>query len=264
MNRINKLFKEKKKDVLSIYFCAGYPKVDNCAEVIRTLAKNGVDMIEIGVPFSDPMADGVVIQQAATQSLKDGMSLRRLFDQLKGIRDDVDIPLLLMGYLNPIMQYGFDNFCRSCKSTGIDGCIIPDLPFNDYLRVYRQTAGMFDLKMIMLITPETSDERIRLIDAHTDGFIYLVSSAATTGAQQSFDEQKQAYFHRIQSMSLSNPLMIGFGISNMETYRMACENASGAIVGSKFVTLLGEHPSPETAIQKLYGELQLPSPTKRR
>ena len=255
MNRINQLFETKKKNVLSIYFCAGYPEANNTAEVIRTLAQNGVDMIEVGIPFSDPMADGVVIQQAATQALKNGMSLRRLFEQLKDIRNDVHIPLLLMGYLNPIMQYGFENFCRSCALCGIDGCIIPDLPFEDYLRDYKPLADKYDIKVIMLITPETSEARIRLIDEHTDGFIYMVSSAATTGAQQSFDEQKQAYFHRIQSMSLRNPCMIGFGISNKETFRTACDNASGAIIGSRFVTLLGELKSPENAIRNLLDEL---------
>jgi len=258
MNRINYLFETKRKEVLSIYFCAGYPEVNNSAEVIRTLARNGVDMIEIGIPFNDPMADGAVIQQAATQSLKDGMSLRLLFGQLEGIRDDVEIPLLLMGYLNPIMQYGFENFCSSCRATGIDGCIIPDLPFDDYLRDYKPVAERYGLKMIMLITPETAEARIRLIDEHTDGFIYMVSSAATTGAQQSFDEQKQAYFQRIQSMSLRNPRMIGFGVSNEATFRMACENASGAIIGSKFVTLLGEHHSPQTAIRKLLDDIRNP------
>ena len=251
MNRINRLFERKKKDVLSIYFCAGYPAADNCAEVINTLAKHGVDMIEIGIPFSDPMADGVVIQQAATQALKNGMSLHRLFERLKGIRDNVDIPLLLMGYLNPIMQYGFENFCKSCVTCGIDGCIVPDLPFNEYLHDYKPVADKYGIKMILLITPETAEERIRKIDAFTDGFIYMVSSAATTGAQQSFDEQQQAYFQRIQSMSLRNPCMIGFGISNQATFRMACDYASGAIIGSKFVALLGEHPSPESAIRQL-------------
>jgi tryptophan synthase alpha chain len=208
-------------------------------------------MIEIGIPFSDPMADGVEIQKAASQALKNGMSLRRLFGQLATIRDDIEIPLLLMGYLNPIMQYGFENFCKLCKTCGIDGCIIPDLPFDIYLRDYKPVADKYGIKMILLITPETTDERIRLIDKHTDGFIYMVSSAATTGIQHSFDEQKQAYFQRIQSMSLRNPRMIGFGISNRETFRMACDNAAGAIIGSKFVTLLGEHKSPETAIKKL-------------
>jgi len=257
MNRINQLFETKKKAALSIYFCAGYPEANNCAEMIRTLAKNGVDMVEIGIPFSDPMADGVVIQQAATQALRNGMSLNRLFDQLKGIRNDVDMPLLLMGYLNPIMQYGFENFCKSCQVCGIDGCIIPDLPFEDYLHDYKRIAEKYGVKVIMLITPETSAERIRLIDKHTDGFIYMVSSAATTGEQQSFDEQKQTYFQRINAMSLRNPLMIGFGISNKETHRMACENAAGVIIGSKFITLLEEYKSLETAILQLLGDLNL-------
>ena len=255
MNRINQLFETKKKDVLSIYFCAGYPALNDTVEVIRALAKNGVNMVEIGIPFSDPMADGEEIQRAATQALRNGMSLRRLFGQLNRIRDEIEIPLLLMGYLNPIMQYGFENFCQSCQSCGIDGCIIPDLPFEDYLLNYKPIADKYNIKMILLITPETSETRIRWIDAHTDGFIYMVSSAATTGAQQSFDEQKQAYFQRIQSMSLRNPCMIGFGISNKETFRLACENASGAIIGSKFVTLLRESPSPETAIRKLLNDL---------
>jgi len=257
MNRINQLFETKKKDVLSVYFCAGYPEANNSAEVIRTLAQNGVDMIEIGIPFSDPMADGVVIQQASMEALKNGMSLRRLFSQLKDIRADVDIPLLLMGYLNPIMLYGFENFCRSCKTCGIDGFIIPDLPFEEYLRDYKQIADMYEMKMILLISPETSEARIRMIDTHTDGFIYMVSSAATTGAQKSFDEQKQSYFQRIQAMSLRNPLMIGFGIGNLETFRIACKYASGAIIGSKFVSLLHEHQSLETAIRQLLDDLNI-------
>jgi tryptophan synthase alpha chain len=250
-NRIKQLFELKKKDVFSIYFCAGYPEADNTVEVIRTLEKNGVDMIEIGIPFSDPMADGPVIQHATTQALRDGMSLKKLFTQLTGIRKGVSIPLLLMGYLNPVMQYGFENFCRSCKECGIDGCIIPDLPFDDYLNDFKPVAERYNLKVIMLITPETSEERIRLIDKHTDGFIYMVSSAAITGAQKSFDAEKQIYFHRINSMLLKNPRMVGFGISNKDTFRAACDDASGAIIGSKFVTLLGEYQSPEIAIKKL-------------
>ena len=251
MNRINKLFETKKKDILSIYFCAGHPKADNTGDVIRTLEKNGVDMIEIGIPFSDPMADGVVIQNAATQALRNGMSLRLLFEQLKDIRDTVKIPLLLMGYLNPVMQYGFENFCKSCFECGIDGCIIPDLPFEDYLNDFKPVADKYDIKVIMLITPETSDKRIRFIDAQTTGFIYMVSSASTTGAQKSFDAQKKDYFHRINSMTLRNPRMVGFGISNKETFQTACDSASGAIIGSLFVTLLDEYKSPEKAIVKL-------------
>ena len=259
MNRINKLFETKKKDLLSIYFCAGYPEVNNTNEMIRVLAANGVDMIEIGIPFSDPMADGVVIQQATTQALRNGMRLRLLFDQLKDIRRDVEIPLLLMGYLNPIMQYGFEEFCKSCQACGIDGCIIPDLPFDIYLQEYKPLTEKYGIKLVMLITPETSEERIRLIDEHTDGFIYMVSSAATTGVQQSFDSPKQAYFQRVQAMSLRNPCMIGFGVSNHATFSMACDHAAGVIIGSKFIILLGEYKSPETAIMHLLGILRIPA-----
>lgn len=256
MNRINQLFASGKRDILSIYFCAGYPDPDNTAEVIRTLERNGVRMIEIGIPFSDPMADGPVIQDAAQQALRDGMSLRKLFAQLEHIRPGVQIPLLLMGYLNPIMQYGFENFCRSCRDCGIDGCVIPDLPFDDYLAEFKPVADRYDIKVVMLITPETSEERIRQIDAHTDGFIYMVSSASTTGAQSAFDEQKQAYFRRINAMSLRNPRMIGFGISNRATFRAAADNAAGGIIGSRFVTLQGETPTPDEAIKKLREDLE--------
>lgn len=251
MNRINQLFNSNRKDLLSIYFCAGSPTLDGTADVIRTLEKHGVDMIEIGIPFSDPMADGIVIQNAATQALHNGMSLKLLFEQLRDIRRSVKIPLILMGYLNPIMQFGFEAFCRKCVECGIDGVIIPDLPFRDYQEHYRLIAERYGIKVIMLITPETSEERIREIDAHTDGFIYMVSSAATTGAQQNFDEEKRAYFKKIETMQLTNPRMVGFGISNRATFRAACEHASGAIIGSRFVTLLEEEQDPEKAILRL-------------
>ncbi len=252
MNRINNIFSTKQKDILSIYFCAGYPTSDGTANVINTLASKGIDMIEIGIPFSDPMADGPVIQHAATQALKNGMTLQLLFTQLKDIRHKVQIPLILMGYLNPIMQFGFENFCRTCKEVGIDGVIIPDLPFKDYMNEYRPIAEKYDIKVIMLITPETSEERIRLIDEHTDGFIYMVSSAAITGVQKDFGTQKQAYFQRIAAMKLRNPRMIGFGISNKQTFETASANAAGAIIGSKFVTLLGdEKGDAEAATDKL-------------
>lgn len=240
MNRINQLFSAKQKDILSIYFCAGFPTLEGTVNTIKALEKKGVNMIEIGIPFSDPMADGPVIQHAATRALKNGMTLNLLFDQLKDIRKEVHIPLVLMGYLNPIMQYGFENFCRTCRETGIDGVIIPDLPFKDYMEEFRPIAEKQDVKVIMLITPETSEERIRLIDEHTDGFIYMVSSAAITGAQNDFNAQKQAYFQRISDMNLRNPRMIGFGISNKQTFETASAHAAGAIIGSKFVTLLDE------------------------
>ena len=251
MNRIDQLFHTHKDHVLSIYFCAGTPTLEGTVEVIRTLEQKGVQMIEIGIPFSDPMADGPVIQHAATQALRNGMTLRTLFSQLEHIRPEVQMPLVLMGYLNPIMQYGFENFCKKCQECGIDGVIIPDLPFKDYMNEYRPVADKYGLHVIMLITPETSEERIRQIDEHTNGFIYMVSSAAVTGAQKEFNAQKQAYFQRIEQMHLRNPRMIGFGISNKNTYEAAAAHAAGCIIGSKFVSLLEEEKNPEKAIDRL-------------
>ncbi len=256
MNRINQLFDTNKKDLLSIYFCAGHPTLEGTAEVIRTLEQHGVAMIEIGIPFSDPMADGIVIQNAATTALRNGMSLKILFDQLRDIRKEVSIPLILMGYLNPIMKFGFENFCRECVACGIDGMIIPDLPYRDYRNEYRAIAERYDLRMIMLITPETSEERVWEIDNNTDGFIYMVSSAATTGAQTDFDAEKLAYFRRIEALQLRNPRMVGFGISNQATFRAACDHASGAIIGSRFITLLEEEKDSEKAILRLKQNLK--------
>ena len=258
MNRIDTLFSANPRRVLSIYFCAGTPDPEGTAEVIRNLAREGVGMIEVGIPFSDPMADGPVIQEAATRALRGGMTLERLFSQLEGIRDDVDIPLILMGYLNPVFHYGFEAFCHRCAEVGVDGMIIPDLPFKDYMEHYKPVADRYDLRVIMLITPETSEERIRLIDANTSGFIYLVSSASTTGAQKDFDAQKRAYFERIEAMGLRIPRMVGFGISNRQTFDAACEHASGGIIGSRFVTLLDEYGGDATtAIRRLKADIGL-------
>ena len=251
MNRIKQLFEKKQKDILSIYFTAGFPQLNDTCDVIRELEANGIDLIEVGIPFSDPMADGPTIQDSGTIALRNGMALNILFEQLKDIRNDVNIPLIMMGYLNPIMQYGFDNFCKKCNEIGIDGAIIPDLPFNDYIKEYKPIADRYAIKIVMLITPETSDERIRLIDEHTDSFIYMVSSAATTGAQKSFDEKKQEYFRRINGMNLRNPRLIGFGISNKATLEAAQANASGAIIGSKFITLLKESTDVKEAVKAL-------------
>lgn len=256
MNRINTLFAQNPKNLLSIYFCAGAPTLDGTADVIRTLANNGISMIEIGIPFSDPMADGPVIRDTATDALKNGMSLRLLFDQLKDIRKDVQIPLILMGYLNSVMHFGFEDFCKKCVEVGIDGMILPDMPFKDYMEEYKPIADKYDLRIIMLITPETEEERIRFIDQNTDGFIYMVSSAATTGAQSSFDDAKQAYFNKVHAMNLKNPTMIGFGISNKQTLEAAQQNANGAIIGSKFVNLLNDAKGDaKLAIDNLYKAL---------
>lgn len=257
MNKINKLFAERgDRKLLSLYFCAGSPTADCTADVIMTMQRRGIDMIEVGIPFSDPMADGPVIQDTATKSLRNGTSLSTIFQQVKSIKDKVSIPLILMGYLNPIMQYGIEPFCQSCVDAGISGAIIPDLPFKDYLEIVKPVADRYDLRIIMLITPETSEERIRFIDDHTDGFIYMVSSAAITGAQKSFDEAKQEYFRRINAMHLNNPRMIGFGISNKQTLESAQANAAGAIIGSRFVTLLDEHKDADKALDILFDDLK--------
>ena len=257
MNKINQLFKDSQdKKLLSLYFCAGCPNLENTGDVIKTMQRRGIAMIEVGIPFSDPLADGPVIQSAATQAIRNGMSLKKLFAQLQEIKDEVQIPLVLMGYLNPILHYGIEAFCKSCAESGVSGAIIPDLPFKDYQDVVKPIADKYDLRIIMLITPETSEERIRFIDDNTDGFIYMVSSAAITGTQKSFDDEKQAYFKRINDMNLRNPRMIGFGISNKQTLEAAQNNAAGAIIGSKFVTLLNESQNADEALDKLFDALK--------
>ena len=257
-NKINSLFENSKdQKLLSLYFCAGCPTLEGTADVILAMQRRGIAMIEVGIPFSDPLADGPVIQSAATKALRNGMTLQKLFDQLAAIKDQVSIPLVLMGYLNPILHYGIEAFCKSCVESGVSGAIIPDLPFDDYLNIVKPVADKYDLRIIMLITPETSEERIRFIDDHTDGFIYMVSSAAITGAQKSFDDAKQEYFRRINAMNLSNPRMIGFGISNAQTLKAAQDNAAGAIIGSKFVTLLNEAEGhADIALDNLFKALE--------
>ena len=258
MNQINQLFVNSKDEkLLSLYFCAGCPTLDSTTDVILAMQRRGIAMIEVGIPFSDPLADGPVIQSAATKALKNGMTLKKLFGQLQSIKNQVHIPLVLMGYLNPILHYGIEAFCQSCVEAGVSGAIIPDLPFDDYLNVVKPVADRYDLRIIMLITPETSEERIRFIDANTDGFVYMVSSASITGTQKSFDEQKQAYFRRIDAMHLRNPRMIGFGISNAQTLKAAQDNAAGAIIGSKFVTLLNEtEGDADAALDQLFEALK--------
>ena len=258
MNKINTLFANRgDKKFLSLYFCAGCPTLNSTGDVILTMQRRGIDFIEVGIPFSDPLADGPVIQTAATRALKNGITVQLIFDQLKAIKPEVTIPLILMGYLNPILHYGIEPFCQSCVEAGVSGMIIPDLPFKDYQEIVKPVADRYDLRVIMLITPETSEERIRFIDQNTDGFIYMVSSAAITGAQKSFDEQKQEYFRRIDAMQLRNPRMIGFGISNRQTLKAAQDNAAGAIIGSKFVTLLDEAGgNADEALDKLFAALE--------
>ncbi|MCK8521903.1 tryptophan synthase subunit alpha [Aquimarina sp. D1M17] len=233
-NRINQKLAENKK-LLSIYFTAGYPNLDDTVGVIQDLEKSGVDMIEIGLPFSDPLADGPTIQESSTAALKNGMTTNVLFEQLQDIRKTVEIPLIIMGYFNPMMQYGIEAFCAKCQEIGIDGLIIPDLPVAEYHEHYQETFEKYGLINVFLITPQTSDERIRFIDDVSNGFIYMVSSASTTGAKNTFGDVQQAYFERIESLQLKNPQIVGFGISNNETFTQATQTAKGAIIGSAFI-----------------------------
>ena len=256
MNKIDRLFSERgDRKLLSLYFCAGDPTLEGTADVIRAMERRGIAMVEVGFPFSDPLADGPVIQTAATRAIRNGMTITQLFAQLREIKDEVSMHLVLMGYLNVVMQYGIESFFRGCKDSGVSGVIIPDLPFKDYMEEIRPLAQQYGIHVIMLITPETEEARVRFIDENTDGFIYMVSSASITGTQKSFDQQKQAYFRRIDAMDLKHPRMIGFGISNKQTLEAAQANAAGAIIGSKFVTLLEQSASPDEALDKLFSAL---------
>lgn len=237
MNRIQTKLKEDKK-LLSIYFTAGYPELTDTVPVIEGLEAAGVDMIEIGLPFSDPLADGPTIQESSTAALKNGMHTELLFEQLKDIRKTVSIPLILMGYFNPMLQYGVEAFCAKCAEIGIDGIIMPDLPLDVYKEEYEAIYKKYGLSNIFLITPQTSDQRIKAIDQATDSFIYMVSSASTTGAKEGFGQEQQDYFNRIAALNLKNPQIVGFGISNAATFQAATKNTKGAIIGSAFIKQL--------------------------
>lgn len=237
MNRINQKLKENKK-LLSIYFTAGYPKINDTVSIIQELEKKGVDMIEIGLPFSDPLADGPVIQASSTTALESGMTTNLLFSQLKDIRKSVQIPLIIMGYFNPMMQFGIEKFCQKCEEVGIDGLIIPDLPLEIYLSDFKVIFEKYNLKNVFLISPQTSNERILQIDANSDSFIYMVSTAAVTGSQSGFGVAQMNYFERISQLNLKNPQIIGFGIKDKESFEQATLHQNGAIIGSAFVTFL--------------------------
>ena len=245
MNRINQAF-QNKKDILSIYFTAGFPKLDDTLKIIRELDNSNVDMIEIGLPFSDPLADGPTIQKSSEKALKNGMTTDLLFDQLKGLRSITDIPIVVMGYFNPILQYGFDKFCIKCKKSGIDGLIIPDLPVDIYKKNYKSKVENYGLNMMFLITPQTSNDRIHVIDKISKGFIYMVSSFGVTGARDNFDKYQIEYFERIKEMKLSNTIFTSWFISNNKTFKSACENSSGAIIGSAFINHLENYGVSKT------------------
>lgn len=252
-NRITSLFAEKSERLLNVYFTAGYPNLNDTTTILHGLQVAGVDLVEIGMPYSDPVADGETIQQSNERALDNGMSLKTLFAQLAGCRTDaanpITVPILLMGYINPVLQFGVENFCRKCQEVGVDGVILPDLPLDLFLDEYASTFRQYGILNVNLITPQTAEARIRLIDAESDGFIYMVSSASITGSVKGVSDTMKAYFERIQGMNLRNPRLIGFGINNHETFDTASQYANGAIVGSAFIRHLGENGTSAESIR---------------
>jgi len=262
INRIDQLFREREREILSIYITAGYPGIDDTVRLLKALQEFGADMVEIGIPFSDPLADGPVIQQSSQLALRNGMTLDLLFNQLKEIRESVSIPLYLMGYLNPVLQMGMEPFLSRCRDTGIDGVIIPDLPPAEYENRYREMFRSYGIYHSLLITPHTDEKRINRIAALSDGFLYMVAAASTTGAKSSVGDSQRDYFQRLKEMNLPVPGLIGFGISNRETFSAACNYARGAIIGSAFIRALGASDSLtlEERVERFIGEIRGSTP----
>lgn len=257
-NRITRLFSETQDQdgLLNVYFTAGFPQIDDTRRVLAALQHAGADMVEIGMPYSDPVADGETIQESNQKALENGMTIARLFEQLEGMRQKITIPVLLMGYINPVIQYGVERFCRDAANAGVDGLILPDLPLEEYLNGYRETFERYGLVNIFLITPQTKPERIREIDAIGSGFIYMVSSASVTGSQKGVSEDMEAYFHRVADMKLSNPRLIGFGIKDRETFLKASRYGSGAIIGSAFIRVLQNSTNLEDDINQFISSIK--------
>jgi tryptophan synthase alpha chain len=244
MTRIEKLFREKKNNVLNVYFTAGFPSLNDTRLIMKSLQEAGADMIELGMPYSDPLADGPVIQSSSAIALANGMTIHKLFEQLEGFREEIQLPVLLMGYMNPILQYGFENFCRDAAEAGVDGLILPDLPMFEFEKDYKQYIDQYKLNFVFLVTPETSDKRIRLLDQLSSGFLYAVSSSSTTGNNKAMASQED-YFRKLQQMDLKNPVLIGFGIRDKSTFLEACSFASGAIIGTAFIRALEQATEQE-------------------
>ncbi len=255
MNRINKLFTEK-KDILSIYYTAGFPNLNDTVNILKSLEKAGADIVELGMPFSDPLADGPTIQDSSLVALNNGMSIKVLFEQLKDVRKEVTIPIVLMGYINPVHKYGIEKFAKKCQEVEVDGVIIPDLPFDEYNEKYKTVFEAAGVSNIFLVTPQSPEARIRAIDTNTNGFIYVVSSAAVTGAKSGISDTQIEYFHKLQNMKLKNPSLIGFGISDNESFKATCKYASGAIVGSAFVKLLANSKDLDKDITNFIKDLK--------
>ncbi len=249
MTRIEELFKRKLQKVLNVYCTAGFPKLDSTLEVMKSLQDNGADLIELGMPYSDPLADGEVIQQSGAVALQNGMTIAKLFEQLQEMRSIIKVPVILMGYMNPVMQYGFENFCAKAAEVGVDGLILPDLPMYEFVSEYAEIIKKYNLDLIFLVTPETKDDRLLQIDGLSSGFLYAVSSSSTTGSNKDISEQ-ESYFKKLQDMKLKNPILVGFGIKDRQTFEAACKYTNGAIIGSAYIKALGNGKDVNTATRE--------------
>jgi tryptophan synthase alpha chain len=253
-NRIDELFKRKQHNILNVYCTAGYPKVDSTLEVMQSLQANGADLIELGMPYSDPLADGPVIQESSLKAIENGMTINTLFEQLKNMRATVTVPVILMGYMNPVLQYGFENFCASAAEVGIDGLILPDLPMYEFETEYGDIIKKYNLNLIFLVTPETKEDRLKRIDSLSSGFIYAVSSSSTTGSNKDINDQ-QSYFQKLQSMKLKNPILVGFGIKDKQTFEAACKYTNGAIIGTAYIKALSNGKDVKAATKEFLGSV---------
>jgi tryptophan synthase alpha chain len=254
MKRIFELFKTKQKNILNVYCTAGYPQLDSTIQVMKSLQDSGAHMIELGMPYSDPLADGPVIQASSTIALQNGMTLRKLFQQLKDFRNTIHLPVLLMGYMNPILQYGFENFCADAAAVGIDGLILPDLPEYEFETEYGDIINKYGLSFVFLVTPETSETRVKKLDALSSGFLYAVSSSSTTGKDKKM-EDVSAYLNRLKKMNLKNPILVGFGIKDRQSFQAACQSADGAIIGTAYIKVLNEDKDIKAATKNFLNEI---------